>query len=169
MRETLIRLLELAYFMAPAWCANMAPPFAKYWRGWNRPLHQRSLGAHKTVVGFGAGVVAAMLATAVQHVIDASFSLVDYAGYVPIGLAFGLGAMGGDAAKSFFKRRLDIAPGARWIPLDQIDFAIGALVTTRPWINLGIADVAAILSMTLAGDLAVNRLAFHLGIKDTPW
>ena len=164
-----MRLLELAYFMAPAWCANMAPPFAKYWRAWNRPLHERWLGAHKTVVGCAAGVAAALLATAAQHVNDAPFSLVDYSVYVPLGLAFGVGAMGGDAAKSFFKRRLGIAPGARWVPLDQIDFAIGALVTTRPWIGFGLADVAVILAMTFAGDLAVNRLAFRLGIKDTPW
>jgi CDP-2,3-bis-(O-geranylgeranyl)-sn-glycerol synthase len=36
--------------------------------------------------------------------------------------------MSGDALKSLVKRRVGIAPGAPWIPWDQLDFALGALV-----------------------------------------
>lgn len=67
------------------------------------------------------------------------------------------------------KRRLRIAPGAPWIPLDQIDFALGALVLVGPAAGLSGIDILLILIVTLAGDLAVNRIAFRLGIKDTPW
>ena len=62
-----------------------------------------------------------------------------------------------------------IAPGARWIPLDQLDFALGSLLLVAPLANLRWVDVLAILAVTLVGDLAVNRLAHRLRIKDTPW
>jgi len=57
----LFRVLQLVYFMAPAYLANMAPPFVRYWKGWNRPISRRWLGSHKTVVGFGVGVLGAVL------------------------------------------------------------------------------------------------------------
>jgi hypothetical protein len=48
------RLLQLLYLMAPAYLANRAPPFVRYWNGWNRPI-SRWLGEHKTVGGALAG------------------------------------------------------------------------------------------------------------------
>jgi hypothetical protein len=38
-----------------------------------------------------------------------------------------------DSVKSFVKRRVGIAPGAPWIPFDQLDFVIGALRRGRLW------------------------------------
>jgi len=52
---TLSRLLALACFMAPAYAANLVPPFVRFWKGWNPPLHLRRLGAHKTVLGVLVG------------------------------------------------------------------------------------------------------------------
>ncbi len=60
------RVLSLLYQIAPAYAANMAPPLVRYWRGWNRPINARWLGEHKTVIGFGAGVVAAIAAAGIQ-------------------------------------------------------------------------------------------------------
>lgn len=164
-----IRLLELLYFMAPAYLANMAPPFARYWPGWNRPIHERLLGSHKTVVGATMGVAAGVLATAAQAAIDAPFGLVDYACWPLLGLGFGVGAMAGDCLKSLFKRRLGVAPGASWVPFDQLDFPIGALLLVGYWARLSWLDVLLILAVTFIGDLAVNRAAFRMGIKDSAW
>ena len=72
---TVSRLVELAYLMLPAYLANMAPPFAKYWRGWNRPISRTWLGGHKTVIGFALGVLVGVLATYVQSRIDWSRTL----------------------------------------------------------------------------------------------
>lgn len=167
--ELAARLLQLLYFMAPAYVANMAPPFVRYWKGWNRPIHARALGDHKTIVGYALGVLAAIAATAAQAAISAPFALVDY-GYWPwLGLAFGVGAMTGDSLKSYFKRRRGLQPGARWVPFDQLDFALGALLLVGPFAGLGWFDVAAILVGTLVGGILVNRVAFRLGIKATPW
>lgn len=54
MNRLALRGMQLVYFIAPAYAANMLPPFVKYWRGWNPPISRRWLGDHKTVLGFGA-------------------------------------------------------------------------------------------------------------------
>jgi CDP-2,3-bis-(O-geranylgeranyl)-sn-glycerol synthase len=162
-------LLQLLYFMAPAYLANMAPPFVRYWKGWNRPIHARTLGDHKTVVGYALGVLTAVMATGVQAAIDVPSGLVDYAAWPWLGLAFGVGAMTGDSLKSYFKRLRGVPPGGRWIPFDQLDFVLGALLAVMPFVELAWTDVLAILVVTLLGDIAVNRVAFRLGIKSSPW
>jgi len=169
MSDPWARLLQLAYFMLPAYCANMAPPFTQYWRGWNRPIHERLLGSHKTVLGFLAGVATGVLVTRMQYGIHAPWSLVDYQHWLLLGLGLGGGAMLGDALKSLIKRMLHIRPGARWIPFDQLDFVIGALALTGAYAGLGATDMATIAIMTFVGDIAVNRLSYRLGIKDSPW
>lgn len=169
MIEIADRLLQLLYFMAPAYFANMAPPFVRYWRGWNRPIHARALGSHKTIMGYALGVLVAVATAAVQAMIDAPFALVDYAYWLWLGLAFGVGAMTGDSLKSYFKRLRGLPSGARWVPFDQLDFVLGALLLTAPFVELGWIDLILILTVTLLGDIAVNWVAFHLGIKTTPW
>ena len=169
MRDALIHLLRLAYFMLPAYCANMAPPFVRFWRGWNPPISRRWLGDHKTVVGFLAGVCAGVLATGMQRLLDAPIALVDYRRWLVLGLLFGGGAMLGDALKSFAKRRLRITPGARWIPFDQLDFVLGALILVATQAKLDWVDIALILALSFVADVAVNRLAFRCGIKNSPW
>jgi len=51
MNESVVHLLQLLYFMAPAYLANMAPPFVRYWKGWNRPpLVSRPLSTPRCIV-----------------------------------------------------------------------------------------------------------------------
>jgi CDP-2,3-bis-(O-geranylgeranyl)-sn-glycerol synthase len=161
------RLLQLTYFMLPAYAANMAPPFLKYWRGWNPPIAPRWLGTHKTVFGFAAGVGVAVLVAWLQSRIAWERAPVD--ADVWLGLRLGAGAMAGDSAKSFLKRRAGIAPGAPWIPFDQLDFAVGALAFTWSRASLSWADVAAILGLAAAGHVVVNHVGYWLGIRDTKW
>ena len=164
------RLLELVWLMLPAYCANMAPPFVRFWRGWNRPIHRRLLGDHKTVVGFTLGVMTALGAAFVQSRMSSVVPLLwSPEGWLAIGAASGFGALGGDAAKSFFKRRLGIAPGGTWIPADQLDFAVGALIPLALLVPIGAGDMALILGFTFLADIAVNHMSFHLGIRDSRW
>lgn len=163
------RGLEMLYFMAPAYVANMSPPLVKYWKGWNRPLSPRWLGSHKTVVGFAAGVLGAIVTVLAQHAIGLQAGIVDYDGWIELGLRFGLGAMVGDSVKSFFKRRLRIAPGAPWIPFDQLDFALGALVLVWPRAALDLRDVAVVVVLSFGGHVLVNHAAYWLGIREVKW
>jgi CDP-2,3-bis-(O-geranylgeranyl)-sn-glycerol synthase len=169
MAQLVDHVLQLLYFIAPAYLANMAPPFVRYWKGWNRPIHARTLGEHKTVVGYALGVLAAVVATGVQAAIDVPSALLDYARWPWLGLAFGVGAMTGDCLKSYFKRLRGVPPGAPWVPFDQLDFVVGALLAVAPFAGLAWSDVLVILVVTLLGDIAVNRVAYRLGIKSSPW
>jgi CDP-2,3-bis-(O-geranylgeranyl)-sn-glycerol synthase len=153
--------------MLPAYAANMAPPFVRYWKGWNPPIARRALGSHKTVLGVAAGVCAAVLVTLIQSRIAWDGSLVAYDAW--LGLRFGVGAKAGDSAKSFLKRRVGIPPGARWVPFDQLDFVVGALVLTASRASLSWLDVTLILAVTAAGHVLVNHLGYWLGIRDTKW
>lgn len=166
---TASRLVELIYLILPAYLANMAPPFVKYWPGWNRPISRRWLGDHKTVMGFTIGVLIGVLATYVQSKINWSRAIFPPSDWLLIGLAQGFGSMGGDTLKSFFKRQIGIAPGQSWIPADQLDFSVGAIFLLSHGIRLNWLDVAAILGMTFVGCVVVNHVAFRLGIRDTKW
>lgn len=164
-----MRIVELVYLMLPIYLGNMAPPFVRFWPGWNRPISRRWLGGHKTVIGFAFGVAVAAATASIQHALAWHGSLVDYGLWIPFGLSCGLGAMVGDSLKSFFKRRLDIAPGARWIPADQLDFVVGGLIVLSFWTDLTWLDVFAVLGLSFIGDIAINQLAFRMGIRDTNW
>ena len=169
MRAPLLHALHLLYVMVPAWLANMAPPFARYWPQWNRPVHARWFGTHKTILGLLLAAGTGILVTAVQAGTAAPTLWHSSADWPWIGLGFGFGVAGGDLLKSFVKRRLGIAAGQPWLPFDQIDFALCSLLLVYPWVNLTLVDIAVLLVVTFCGDIIVNRLAFAWGIKDTPW
>jgi CDP-2,3-bis-(O-geranylgeranyl)-sn-glycerol synthase len=130
------RIGPLLYLMLPVYFANMVPPFVKYWRGRNRPISPRPMGSHKTVVRFSAGVVAAIVITFIQSGIGWTASLVSYDSWLLLGFSTGTGAMVGDSAKSFFKRRMKIPPGQAWVPADQLDFVAGGLLVLSCWVRL---------------------------------
>jgi CDP-2,3-bis-(O-geranylgeranyl)-sn-glycerol synthase len=155
--------------MAPAYIANMAPPVVRYWSGWNRPISQRWLGSHKTVMGFGIGVLAAVAVTFVQSRVAWEGSLVAADDWAALGLRFGVGAMAGDSAKSFVKRRVGIAAGKPWVPWDQLDFVLGALIFTWGCAPLSWPDLATILLLSTGGHILINRLGYWIGIRDVKW
>jgi CDP-2,3-bis-(O-geranylgeranyl)-sn-glycerol synthase len=163
------RVVQLLYFMAPAYAANMAPPFVRYWRGWNPPISRRGLGSHKTVVGFAAGILAAVVTTFLQSRIGWENALVAPEPWLALGLRFGLGAMAGDTAKSFVKRRAGIAAGRPWIPWDQIDFVLGALALVWGVAALSWVDLLTIIVLSVVGHVLVNHLGYRIGIRNVKW
>ena len=166
---SLQRSLELIWLVMPAYCANMAPPFVKYWRGWNRPIHRKWLGDHKTVMGFGFGVLVGVVMAFVQSHVAFPSPLWRPELWPVLGLVLGAGAMCGDSAKSLIKRRIGIAPGHSWIPADQLDFMIGALIPLQFIVPLLPSEIVLLLIFTFAADIAVNHASFYLGIRDTKW
>lgn len=155
--------------MAPAYVANMLPPLVAFWRGWNPPMSRLWLGSHKTVLGFAFGVLGAVSASFVQSQIDWAGAIAVDRGWLELGLRLGVGAMAGDAVKSFFKRRVGIAPGGPWIPFDQIDFVAGALVLVWAVADLRWWDVPLILALSAVGHVLVNHLGYWLGVRESAW
>ncbi len=147
----------------------MAPPFTRFWPGWNRPISRQWLGDHKTIVGFCAGVGVALVVTFAQSRVGWSGELASYAHWPRLGLAFGFGSMAGDSLKSFVKRRMGIPPGRPWVPMDQLDFIIGSLVLISPLESLTWSDIATIVAVSFLGDIVVNQISYALGIRATKW
>ena len=117
------RASEVLYALLPAYVANTALPFAKFWPGWNRPISRRWLGDHKTVVGFLLDVLGAILTSQVQPRSSSSAPGFETANWLALGRALGVGAMTGDAVTRFFKRRVGVAPGGRWTTIEVVSCA----------------------------------------------
>ena len=81
----------------------------------------------------------------------------------------GFGALTGDLIKSFFKRRLGIRPGARFIPFDQTDFVVGALVFIMPVCSLTLKIFIVSLLLSFVLHIIVNHIAFYLRIRNEKW
>src|SRR4051794_37558808 len=112
------------WFFAPAGAANVMPILVApipWLKRFNAPMDfglafrgKRVLGSHKTWRGLISGVLAALLALWLQQLMVAHIGWlhewtrqVDYASLptLILGPLFGLGALGGDAIESFFKRQ----------------------------------------------------------------
>ncbi len=86
------------------------------------------------------------------------------------GLVLSTGAMLGDLAGSFIKRRLKLAPGQPLPILDQLDFLAGSLALAALFgYTVGLAELSALLLLTPPIHLATNTAAYILGLKDKPY
>jgi len=77
--------------------------------------------------GFGLAVVASYLSTSEYNFLY----LTNFEGFpvmIPILFSLCFGALLGDVIESFFKRRIGKGRGQDWIPFDQLDFIVGALL-----------------------------------------
>jgi CDP-2,3-bis-(O-geranylgeranyl)-sn-glycerol synthase len=179
--ELMWNLLAVLYFFVPAYVANMAPVLAKGHVEWlAHPLDggaefrgRRVLGDHKTWRGLVAGILAGGGAFAVQRLVYEmgwlqSLALVDYGDASPwLGVLLGLGAIVGDALKSFAKRQMDIRPGDSWIVFDQLDFMAGAYLFAATVHAPPLASVLAILPVVFVGGVLTNSAGFRLGLKES--
>jgi len=169
--------------MMPAYFANMAPVIAKDWfkklavpvdfnvKIKNKPL----FGKNKTFRGFFFGILFAIVIALIQRILYYGFesfriiSFLDYTNWLIFGFLMGFGAITGDLIESFFKRRLNIKPGARFVPWDQLDFIIGALVFVSIVFKLTISIIIAVLLMSFVLHIIVNHIGFYLRLRKTKW
>jgi len=175
--NTLTWILQLAYFMLPAYFANMAPILSRSFKR-NVPLDfglkfngVRLLGDNKTLIGSIFGIIASVITAFVQFLVfqKYGFGFVDYNYWFTIGMLFGIGVIFGDASKSFFKRQMNIRPGRSWFPFDQIDFIIGSLIFISFFYFPGWVECIAIIIISAIGHICVNHCAFYLGIRTEKW
>lgn len=179
-------LLLALWFFIPAGAANAAPILAAHILGASKldtPMDfgthfrgERLLGSNKTWRGIAAGIVLATGALWLQqlftmHILhtDTIFGL-HYGKLptIPLGILFAIGALGGDALKSFFKRRLGTKPGRSWFPFDQLDYIIGAALLTAFIVRLPTITYAwAIIAWVLI-HLAATFTGYRLGLKERP-
>lgn len=175
------------WFFLPAGFANATPIFVAKLpglRSWNAPMDggrefrgKRVLGAHKTWRGLVTGIIIATVTLWVQQVLVAHFgwartltSKVDYVTLptLLVGPLFAVGALGGDAIESFFKRQRGVAPGHGWFPFDQTDYIIGGALTTAPFVHLTFLDYLWLLLIWLGMHLISSYLGYLVGLKERP-
>ncbi|MBR0271226.1 MAG: CDP-2,3-bis-(O-geranylgeranyl)-sn-glycerol synthase [Methanobrevibacter sp.] len=85
---------------------------------------------------------------------------------VLIGFLLAFGALVGDAAGSFIKRRLGIGRGKPAPILDQIDFLVVALLFASLVVNFTLEFIVIAIILTMIIHLIANTGAYLLGIKD---
>src|SRR3989337_1045823 len=161
-------IVEALKFIFPAYCANAAPVLV----GGGLPMDfeknffdgKRILGKNKTWRGFFFGWVIGILVGLVEGMIFGS---------VPFSLLFSvltpLGALCGDLAGAFMKRRLGIAPGGLLSVIDHIDFVVGALLFSIPLTVVSLELAIAVLLITPPIHLFTHFLAYKLKLKSNPW
>ena len=96
---------------------------------------KRIFGDNKTWRGFLSGLLASLVIIKIQssfYPFPTGFTFINYEfpAIVWLGLAMGAGAILGDAAGSFLKRRLGIPPGGNLPIIDQIDWIVGAMLAS---------------------------------------
>lgn len=160
--------LENLWLFLPAAVANSVPVFARakmFRKIPNPPLDfgarlggKPVLGGGKTFVGTALGLAAGTAVGALQ-------------GSWLLGLALAAGALAGDIVGAFFKRRLGMARGTPFFPVDQLDFVAGAVLASLPFGIFGWTPTELALLCLIA--VPLHRLAGIIGhrikVKREPW
>tara|TARA_Y100000310_G_C20580310_1_gene762637 strand:+ start:395 stop:937 length:543 start_codon:yes stop_codon:yes gene_type:complete len=176
-------LLQAAYVMVPAYFANMAPVLTKrILSSLAKPIDGGMMlggrplfGRNKTWRGFLMAVVFSVIITFLQsvfssNVLFADLGLVPYATvWLPLGILMGVGAIGGDLVESFIKRRLGKEPGKRFLPWDQIDFVLGALILSSLIVDYSMVIILTIIGVSFFGHIIVKRMGYWLKVHDEKW
>ena len=175
-------ILQCFYFMLPAYFANMAPVIVKNIFNklkvpidFNKKINNKPVfGRNKTFRGLIFGVLFAIVTAYLQFLLHSNnifvdISIVDYSNWLSIGFLLGFGAIFGDLVESFVKRRMDYKPGKAFVPFDQLDFVIGALIFVAPLVVLSLNKVIIILILSFILHMIVNHIAYYTGIRNEKW
>src|SRR3972149_5114628 len=166
--DIVVLIIEALKFIFPAYCANAVPVIA----GGGRPMDfgrnffdgKRVFGKNKTFRGFFFGWAVGVLVGLVEGLVFGNAGL-----SVLFSVLTPLGALCGDLAGAFVKRRLGIAPGGLLPVIDQVDFVIGAILFSLPLAIIYWELEIAVLVITPPIHLLTNFLAYRLKLKDNPW
>jgi len=174
-------ILQCFYFMLPAYFANMAPVIVKKINFLKIPIdfdkkinNKLIFGKNKTFRGLVFGVLFAIAISYFQFIlynndIFVDLALFGYSNWLMIGFLLGFGAIIGDLIESFVKRRLSYKPGKPFVPWDQIDFVLGALIFVFPIVNLSINKIIIIIILSFVLHIIVNHIAFYMKVRKEKW
>ncbi|MBS3098061.1 CDP-2,3-bis-(O-geranylgeranyl)-sn-glycerol synthase [Candidatus Woesearchaeota archaeon] len=182
MAEILMYVLKAFYLILPAYFANMAPVIGRgIFPRFNIPIDFNKkikgkpiFGRNKTFRGFIFGILFAVIIAYIQYLLFMygffrDISIIDYSNWLVFGFFIGFGAMFGDLAESFIKRQLNLKPGARFVPWDQIDYVLGALLFTDIKFKLDLPLFISIIVLSFMLHILINHIAFYLKIRKEKW
>jgi CDP-2,3-bis-(O-geranylgeranyl)-sn-glycerol synthase len=166
--DIIFLIVEALKFVFPAYCANATPVLAgggpKMDFGKDFLDGKRIFGNNKTFRGFFFGWGIGIFVGLVEGLV---FGFQNFS--VFFSLLIPLGALLGDLAGAFIKRRIDIAPGGLLPIVDQVDFVIGAIVFSIPLAIISWEVAIVVLLITPPIHLFTNFLAYKMKLKRNPW
>lgn len=173
-------IVQAVWLMLPAYIANPTAvvfgggkpiDFGKNWKD-----GRRILGDGKTFRGLIGGTACGVIIGLLQRQVTFAGDTLVIPSMTAI-ITLSLGALLGDAVKSFFKRRLGYARGEKLPLIDQLDFVAGAWVLTyafdprwftenflsSPWIIITIVILTPLLHRL------TNIFGYRIKLKKEPW
>jgi CDP-2,3-bis-(O-geranylgeranyl)-sn-glycerol synthase len=167
-------IISAIQLLLPAYLANGAPTLLINYK--KHPVDFKKKWKKSRVLGDGKtweGIIFACFIAFVSGILlkYAYFYLnLPWIDINPFGYAFiGLGAMVGDLAGSFAKRRLNMKRGQNAGLLDMMDFIIGALIFLRILMPYSYWIAVIALAITPLIHRAANIFGYKIGVKKEPW
>jgi CDP-2,3-bis-(O-geranylgeranyl)-sn-glycerol synthase len=177
--NVLLMSAYVIYFMLPAYMANISALTF----GGGKPLdlgHEFRDG--RRILGDGVTWKGTIIGTLIGTLMGLLQGIIALQGIIPpqnaiplpmnipegilLGLLLGGGALLGDAAGSFIKRRINIGRGRPAPILDQLDFVVGALILSSLIMTPTLTLIVLALIITPILHLSANIISYSMGMKD---
>ena len=173
---TYAELVRALWFILPAYIANASPPLlrGRHPIDFKKKLKKaRILGDGKTIEGAIGGIVFGCLCGLIQMYFFSDFQSFFGLTLIPptysVIFLLSSGAVVGDIAGSFLKRRFRIDRRRPAPLLDQLDFLVGALVFVSIVYKLSSVNILILVIITPILHWLTNLFAYYSRIKDVPW
>ncbi|MBI3384827.1 CDP-archaeol synthase [Candidatus Gottesmanbacteria bacterium] len=173
------------YFYFPAALANMGAvisfkipliknldyPIDFGLRFWGKRL----VGEHKKIGGFIYGLFCGIFWGSIKFIfldpIFKNFVFFYFSFWENLWFYFllSLGALLGDLTKSIIKRLLNIAPHKMWIPFDEIDHTVGAILLVFLFYPISLSVIITTIGLYFFLHLITNVIGYKLGLKKVPY
>jgi CDP-2,3-bis-(O-geranylgeranyl)-sn-glycerol synthase len=175
-----VEFVKALLIIFPAYAANGFPPLARgrkpidLGKNWND--RNRIFGNGKTFEGFAFGLFTGFLVGALEAYLypELNAYAMQFNVTLPlitlfIGFMISFGALFGDLAGSFIKRRLGLKRGADVPLLDQWNFIIGATLFAMWFTEITVWMFLIMLLITPVVHRIANIVAYKIKIKKEPW
>lgn len=158
--------LSALYIIAPIYCTNGAPVLFGGGEavdfGRSMPDGERIFGDHKTLRGLLSGLIVGAIVGIFESFLSGTSMTV-------IAVLASAGALSGDLAGAFIKRRMHIKPGRPLPGVDQLDFVLGAVLAVSLIYAPTPSTLLILFCVTPPIHLLANISAYKLGLKSNYW
>lgn len=181
----LVFLLSVIYFYLPGAIANIGANLARFipfFKRINAPIDggkklysHRLVGEHKTWGGFFCGLLFGVVFGMVKYFIvdkywfGTLFLRLDLDGEMVLVFILSFGALFGDIVKSVIKRLLGIQPHDAWIPFDEIDHTLMAMLLVKLFFGVEWKLVFWVIGVFFVLHWIANVVGYKLKIKRVPY
>jgi len=174
-----VEFVKSLLIIFPAYAANGFPVLARGKKPIDfgkKLLGNRIFGDGKTFEGFVFGLFSGFVIGALESYLypDLNAYAMQYGVQLPlitlfIGFMIAFGALSGDLAGSFIKRRFGLKRGADVPLLDQWNFIIGATIFAYFFTQITIWMFLIMLLITPIVHRTANFIAYKIKVKREPW